>query len=95
MCHQRQSFSQRVHHRGSVRYVLESVGCRLLVVVISLVVDDVEELELVHSLRGRDDTEPVTELHLLEELLGPGAQDITVSVLLQTLFPAVGLQRVG
>lgn len=85
LCHQRQqSFSQRVHHRGSVRYVLESVDCRLLVVVISLVVDDVEELELVHSLRGGDDTEPVTELHLLEELLGPRAQNITVSVLLPT-----------
>lgn len=84
MCHQRQSFSQMVHHRGSVRYVLESVDCRLLVVVISLVVDDVEELELVHSLRGGDDTEPVTELHLLEELLGPRAQDITVSFLLHT-----------
>lgn len=84
MCHQRQSFPQRVHHRGSVQYVLEKVDCRLLVVVISLVVDDVEELELVHSLRGRDDTEPVTELHLLEELLGPRAQDITVSFLLHT-----------
>ena len=42
---------------------------RLLVVVISLVVNDVEELELVHSLGGRDDTQPVTELHLLQELL--------------------------
>lgn len=81
--HQRQSFSERVHHRGSVRYVLESAGRRLLVVVISLVVDDVEELELVHSLRGRDDTEPVTELHLLQELLGPVARNITVSILLQ------------
>ena len=42
----------------------------LLVVLLGLVVDDVEELELVHSLRGGDDTEPVTELLLLEELLG-------------------------
>lgn len=82
--HQRQSFSQKVHHRGSVRCILESAGRRLLVVVISLVVDDVEELELVHSLRGRDDTEPVTELHLLEELLGPTVRNITVSILPQT-----------
>lgn len=44
---------------------------RLLVVLISLVVNDVEELELVDTLGGGDDTEPVTELLLLEELLGP------------------------
>ena len=43
---------------------------RLLVILLSLVVDDVEELELVDTLGGGDDTEPVTELHLLEELLG-------------------------
>jgi len=45
------------------------IAIRLLVILLSLVVDDVEELELIHALRGRDDTEPVTELHLLEELL--------------------------
>lgn len=44
----------------------------LLVVLVSLVVDDVEELELVDTPRGGDDAEPVTELLLLEELLGPG-----------------------
>jgi hypothetical protein len=44
---------------------------RLLVVLVSLVVNDVEELELVDTLGGGDDTEPVTELLLLEELLGP------------------------
>lgn len=43
----------------------------LLVVLLSLVVDDVVELELVDTLGGGDDTEPVTELLLLEELLGP------------------------
>jgi hypothetical protein len=43
----------------------------LLVVLVSLVVDDVEELELVDTARGGDDAEPVTELLLLEELLGP------------------------
>jgi hypothetical protein len=43
----------------------------LLVVLVSLVVDDVEELELVDATRGGDDAEPVTELLLLEELLGP------------------------
>lgn len=50
------------------------VGClihRLLVVLIGLIVDDVEELELVDPLGGGDDAEPVTELHLLQELLGP------------------------
>lgn len=44
---------------------------RLLVILISLVVDDVEELELVNTAGGGDDTEPVTKLLLLEELLGP------------------------
>lgn len=44
---------------------------RLLVVLVSLVVNDVEELELVDTSGGGDDTEPVTELLLLEELLGP------------------------
>lgn len=43
---------------------------RLLLVILSLVVDDVEEAELVNTLGGGDDAEPVTELLLLEELLG-------------------------
>ena len=43
----------------------------LLVIILGLVVDDVEEAELVDTLGGRDDTEPVTELLLLEELLCP------------------------
>lgn len=42
----------------------------LLVILIGVIVDDVEELELVHTAGGGDDTEPVTELLLLEELLG-------------------------
>ena len=42
---------------------------RLLVVILSLVVDDVEEAELVDTLGGGNDAEPVTELLLLEELL--------------------------
>jgi hypothetical protein len=43
---------------------------RLLVIILSLVVDDVEEAELVDTLGGGNDAEPVTELLLLEELLG-------------------------
>jgi hypothetical protein len=43
---------------------------RLLVILIGLVVNNVEEAELIHALGGRNDTEPVTELLLLEELLG-------------------------
>jgi hypothetical protein len=42
----------------------------LLVIILGLVVDDVEEAELVDALGGGDDAEPVTELLLLEELLG-------------------------
>lgn len=42
----------------------------LLLIILSLVVDDVEEAELVDTLGGGDDTKPVAELLLLEELLG-------------------------
>jgi len=43
----------------------------LLVIILLSVVDDVEEAELVDTLAGRDDTEPVTELLLLKVLLCP------------------------
>lgn len=46
----------------------------LLVVLIALVVNNVEELELVDAARGGDNAEPVTELLLLEELLGAGKE---------------------
>lgn len=59
-----------IHH--SIPAPLQCNLFRLLVVLISLVVDDVEELELVDASGGGDDSEPVTELLLLEELLGPG-----------------------
>jgi hypothetical protein len=42
----------------------------LLVILVRLVVDNVEEAELVDTLGGGNDAEPVTELLLLEELLG-------------------------
>lgn len=54
-----------------VVYDVRSQIARLLVILISIVINDVEELELVDTLGGRDDTQPVTELHLLQELLGP------------------------
>lgn len=44
----------------------------LLLILLSLVVNDVVEAELVDTLGGGDDTEPVTELLLLEVLLGAG-----------------------
>ena len=53
------------------------MSVRLLVIVIGLVVDDVEELELVDAARGGDDAEPVAQLVLLEELLGPAGQNAT------------------
>ena len=43
----------------------------LFIVLITLLIDNIEESELVGSLASSDDTEPVTELLLLEELLGP------------------------
>ena len=49
---------------------LEFGGEHLLVILSILVVDNVEELELVDTLGGGDDAQPVAELHLLQELLG-------------------------
>lgn len=66
-----------VHLQEGYSSTVESIG--LLVVLISVVVNDVEELELVDSLGGGDDAEPVTELHLLEELLGAKCQIELVS----------------
>jgi hypothetical protein len=45
------------------------VKMRLLVILVRLIVDNVEEAELVDTLGGGNDAEPVTELLLLEELL--------------------------
>ena len=45
-------------------------GASLLLILLSLVVDNVVEAELVNTLGGGDDAEPVTELLLLEVLLG-------------------------
>lgn len=47
-----------------------SGATRLFLILFSLVVDDVVEAELVDTLGGGDDAEPVTELLLLEVLLG-------------------------
>jgi hypothetical protein len=41
----------------------------LLVILIRLIIDNVEEPQLIDTLGRRHDTEPVTELLLLEELL--------------------------
>lgn len=51
----------------------------LLLIILSLVVDDVEEAELVNTLGGGNDTEPVTELLLLEELLGTVTESVCAS----------------
>lgn len=41
----------------------------LFVIILSLIIDDIEEPELVDALRSGDDSEPVSQLLLLEELL--------------------------
>ena len=53
----------------------------LLIILLGLVVDNIEEAELVNTLGGGDDTEPVTELLLLEELLGTGRMLVFVQFL--------------
>jgi len=42
----------------------------LILILITLVIDDVEEAQLIHSLGGGDHAQPIPELLLLEELLG-------------------------
>jgi len=42
----------------------------LLLIFIIVLVNDIEELKLIDTLGGRDNTEPVPELVLLQELLG-------------------------
>lgn len=53
----------------------------LLVILLTLISNNVEELEGVLALRSADDTEPVTELLLLEELLGQVLEVATGEVL--------------
>jgi len=53
----------------------------LLVIVLGLVTNNVEELEAVLALGGADDAQPVTELLLLEELLGQVLEVATAEVL--------------
>jgi hypothetical protein len=50
----------------------------LLIILLSIVVNNVEESELVDTFGGRDDTKPVTELLLFEELLGPTLSSISL-----------------
>lgn len=63
----------------------------LILILISLVVDDVVESQFVNTLGDGDDTEPVTELLLLEELLGPAH---TISVRRYTNKIKLGLAGV-
>jgi hypothetical protein len=51
----------------------------LLILLLVGIIDDVEELELVHALGRGHDAKPVTELVLLEELLGPVTNPILLA----------------
>lgn len=56
--------------------------CKTLVLVLlSIISNNVEELEAVLALGGADHTQPVTELLLLEELLGQVLEVATAEVL--------------
>ena len=52
------------------RFGYRNKAIRLVLLLLTLLTNNVEELEGVLALVGGDDTEPVTELLLLEELLG-------------------------
>ena len=53
-------------HDASLHYPVH-----LFLILISVLVDDVVEAELVDTLAGADNTEPVPELLLLQEFLRP------------------------
>jgi hypothetical protein len=61
----------------------------LLVFLLSLVVHNVEELELVNALGRRHDTQPVTKLLLLEELLRPRTEESTSVLVCETIAQSV------
>jgi hypothetical protein len=48
-----------------------SSNAHLFIIIIALLIHHIEESELVRALARRDDTQPVSELLLLEELLRP------------------------
>lgn len=53
----------------------------LLVIFISVIVNNVEESELIDTLACRNDSQPISQLLLLQELLGP----TIISLILTTL----------
>lgn len=67
-----------------------SGNVHLLVILVGLVVDNVEEAELVDTLGGGNNTEPVTELLLLEELLGTIVAIMSVS---NSKFPHIWMYK--
>lgn len=46
------------------------IPSRLLVVILSLIVDHVEESQLIHALTRADHPQPISQLLLLQKLLG-------------------------
>jgi len=60
----------------------------LLIVLLIGIIDNVEESELVNTLGGRDNTEPISQLLLLEELLCP-IPAVSVIILLSPLRSGV------
>jgi hypothetical protein len=52
--------------------IVTSISTNLLLVILLIgIVDNVEESELIDTLGGRDNSEPISQLLLLEELLRP------------------------
>lgn len=50
----------------------------LLVIILTLIVDDVEESQLIDTFAGRHNSQPISELLLLKELLCPANQRISL-----------------
>jgi hypothetical protein len=69
----------------------------LLLILLSIVVDDVVEAKLVDALGGGDNAQPVTELLFLKELLRPGDIKQALAIYLQAdeAEDGVGGKRTG
>lgn len=70
-------------HPAGLPSLVFRVRYPLLVIILALIVDDVEESQLVDTLAGRHDSQPISELLLLKELLGPANHVLALDFLIR------------
>ncbi|MBY8978551.1 hypothetical protein KHP62_22390, partial [Rhodobacteraceae bacterium NNCM2] len=65
-----------VHH-GYHLSILDVICNHLFIILLSIITNNVEESQFVNALGGGDNTEPISQLVLLEELLGQVLEVVT------------------